>query len=218
MGGHISCEEENVHEKEDGAHQEWDHQFGDRITRPNSPPSDIHLADTNLTPVVHDELETSSLLSARLISHRADPTPFFIQPADSDLNIPRIHGDLSLKWEDFPTWTAQQRIAAIHRWVLYAEHKYRSPLSSWPQAFDASHEHFSNGDSNGLTQWLTGVCSQIYAGRRALDYLGRVMEGELPDGTTGVRDLYVQAHRLSSTIQEAIVGLQYRLQLVQATS
>lgn len=100
----------------------------------------------------------------------------------------------------------------MHRWVLYAEHRYCARLSHWKQAFDSAHAFYATREDNGIIEWLTDVRSQIYAGRQALDYLGRVMEGELPDDDEGVRDLYVQAYRLSSSVQEAVIGLECRVE------
>lgn len=133
-----------------------------------------------------------------------------------DLDPPRIPGDLRqhLNWSHWPKWSAERRLAALRRWVMYAELKYHSPLDRWAQSFDADFQYGVPLDDAATKKWRRGQ-AMIIAGQNAAGYLGRVMEGELPADDEVLRDVYVQAFQLSAVLHRAIGGLQHRLDFAQ---
>lgn len=114
---------------------------------------------------------------------------------------------------DWTTWTSRNavaRVAAIRRWMLYAEQKYGSSFDRWTQHLD-EHIERDHNDLTALLDTLMKTRNQIANTRQAIVYLARVMEGELPADDDVLRDLYLQTHDMSSILHSASGGLQHRL-------
>jgi hypothetical protein len=122
-------------------------------------------------------------------------------------NLPPITGDsrnvTPQKWESL---NASERVAFLQRWMMYAEVKYKSPVADWPETFAA--EWLITKDGPSAAQSLVAARQKVAAGKSVLDYVARVMEGNLPEDVEQWRALYVQAYHITGTVNRTCARLQ----------
>lgn len=121
--------------------------------------------------------------------------------------FPPIIGDskniTSQKWESLG---ASERVAFLQRWLMYAEVKYKGPVDCWPEAFVAEWLIFK--DSPSALEHLVSAGHKVAAGKSALNYVARVMEGDLPNDPKQWRMLYTQAYHITGILNSACTRLQ----------
>ena len=101
-----------------------------------------------------------------------DRTLFSIQSSDVDGCLE------AADFQEWKSWSAPRRIAAIRRWVIHAAHKY-GPVGCWAGDFGEQWRAMNCSDTPAVDGWLDGVKRRIKMGWSALSYLERAMEGEL---------------------------------------
>jgi hypothetical protein len=125
----------------------------------------------------------------------------------TSMTLPPIIGDSKKiapqKWESL---SASERVVLLQRWMMYAEVKYRSPVADWPEAF--TREWFVVKHSPSAVQCLIAARHKVAAGESALNYVARVMEGDLPEDVEQWRALYVQTYHMTGIINRACARLQ----------
>jgi hypothetical protein len=90
--------------------------------------------------------------------------------------------------------------------MMYAEVKYQSPVADWPETFAA--EWLITKDSPSAAQCLIAVRQKVAAGKSVLDYIARVMEGNLPGDVEQWHAVYVQAYHITGTVNRTCARLQ----------
>jgi hypothetical protein len=123
------------------------------------------------------------------------------------ITLPPIIGDskkiIPQKWESL---SASERVAFLQRWMMYAEVKYKSPVADWPEAFAREWSIAKHNPS--AIQCIIAAGCKVAAGESALNYVARVMEGDLPEDIGQWRALYVQAYHMTGIINRACARLQ----------
>jgi hypothetical protein len=117
------------------------------------------------------------------------------------------------KWDSL---SARQRMNALCEYVFQLEDQF-GPLAVWTTNFAA---HWSETKDKRQTVyqedvygWFAKVGNQINRGNLALDYVGRIMEGNIHLDVEGCRALFLEAHEMSDELYRAIVALEHRLDI-----
>jgi hypothetical protein len=129
--------------------------------------------------------------------------------------LPRLveHGTVIGDFNRWESWSAAERMIALRRWYLYAENRY-GPFDGWHSQFMAEWALMRCNSALVVEVFLEGAKNRIEAGSRAIGYLGRVMEGYMPEDIRLWRDLYLQVHQYTTQIVSAVVGLQVMVDAV----
>jgi hypothetical protein len=123
------------------------------------------------------------------------------------MTLPPINGDSKkITPQNWESLSANKRVVFLQRWMMYAEVKYRSPVVDWPEAF--AREWFVMKHGPSAVQCLIDAGQKVAAGESALNYVGRVMEGDLPEDVEQWRALYVQAYHMTGIINRTCARLQ----------
>lgn len=165
---------------------------------------------TNSSPTVQSLHITSS--NTTTASDHLTPLPHLLSD-DTFLGLPSLseHGDCIPDFGQWSTWSCRQRLTNLHLWRRYAEHRYGA-LHRWEGAFwdDWSRINTNWSNSQGLECFrLAG--KRLVGGRLAISYAFRIMEGDLPDSISDVRDIYLQSVQFLGDLFAAVSGLQARL-------
>jgi hypothetical protein len=124
--------------------------------------------------------------------------------------LPPIVGDSKNiaphRWESL---SANERVAFLQRWLMYAEVKYKCPVDHWPEAFAA--EWRVMGGSELAFQCIIDAEQKVAAGKSVLNYVARAMEGDLPHDAEQWRTLYVQAYHITGLVNRACASLQCKI-------
>jgi hypothetical protein len=156
---------------------------------------------STINPVDPNELGSSSG------AHSYQPD--YRTTTSSSINLPPIIGDSkNISPQNWESLTASERVAFLQRWLMYAEVKYKCPVDCWPEAFAA--EWVIMKDASAV-QCLVAAEQKVAAGKSALNYVARVMEGDLPDDAEQWRVLYVQAYHITGTLSRACTRLQCKI-------
>jgi hypothetical protein len=135
--------------------------------------------------------------------------------APSDRNIasvtlaPIIGDSRSIDPQKWDSLSANERMAFIQRWLIYAEVKYKGPVDDWSEAFAKEWHTLKNSPSASLC--LIAASQKVIAGRSLLNYVARVMEGELPDDVQQWKALYIQAYHIIGSVNRACTSLQCKV-------
>ncbi|KAF7974954.1 hypothetical protein HWV62_10675 [Athelia sp. TMB] len=149
-------------------------------------------------------------------------TQTFSRPSSSEAVEASILGvpDEILIW--WPTWSARRRLSSLRRWILDVEWK-EGAFDTWNTRLMsewAGHRYKSPRD---VKEWSDGYTQKVGIGRLILQYLGRVMDGQLQGGSgtceltlqEECRDLSLQIHQLSTPVSSAVAGLEVGLKWMQ---
>jgi hypothetical protein len=140
---------------------------------------------------------------------RVPSEPPLLSPSIPLAELPRLveHGTVIGDFNLWESWSAAERMIALRRWYLYAENRY-GPLDGWHSQFLAEWALTRCNCALAVEVFLEGAKNKIEAGSQAIGYLGRVMEGYMPEDIRLWRELYLQVHQHTTQIISAVVGLQ----------
>jgi len=116
---------------------------------------------------------------------------------------------------NFDKETARQRLAHIRRILSTMESQWGT-VDRWGSGFMIDWNAIKSRGVEDIQEWFDLMMKRIHLGHQVQGCLGRVMEGEMPADVEEWRDLWVQAHQLTSTFNVGFLSLQYRLDLAAA--
>lgn len=114
-------------------------------------------------------------------------------------------------------------MSSIRRWMLDVEWK-EGGFATWNASVMSDWEiHRANGKGEEVQDWCASYVYKIRIGRLILQYLSRVMDGQLVGGLgtceltlqEECRDLSLQIHQLSTPVTSAIAGLEVSLKWIR---
>ena len=124
--------------------------------------------------------------------------------------LPPIIGDSkSIDPQSWRFLNASERVAFLQRWLMYAEIKYKAPVDRWPEAF--AHEWSMLKHGSSASQCVIAAKQKVFAGTSLLNYVARVMEGDLPDNAEQWRAIYVQTYHITGIVTRACTNLQCQI-------
>ena len=182
-------------------------------------PADISIgAENSSTIELFNSLGGSHLLFEDT-STGVDNLPLAI-PNSNDVKLSGSLADSYLLSEDnhlsdFDQWSARQRLAHIRRILLAMESKWGT-IDCWGSEFMIDWNRIKVKGVDEVMGWFDRMMQRICLGRRVQGWLGRVMDGEMPVDIEEWRDLWVQAHQLTSIFNTGFLSLQHRLDLAVA--
>jgi hypothetical protein len=157
--------------------------------------------------------------SLTVVDDSAGNTPFISITNSRTVRLSSSLHDLHLLLDDhfcnFDKETASQRLAHIRQILLTMESQWNT-VDRWGSGFMVDWNAVKGKAVEDIMQWFDGMTERIGHGRRVQGCLGRVMEGEMPVDIEEWRDLWVQAHQLTSTFNVGFLSLQHRLDLAVA--
>jgi hypothetical protein len=115
-------------------------------------------------------------------------------------------------FQQWDRWSSAERMAGLSHWFLYANDQYGS-LDRWAVQFMADWE-VNRSAGPAVDELLARARKMIQAGYHAMSYLGRLMEGTMPEDISLWRDLYMKSHQYTRQLSAAVIGLQCRLDQV----
>ena len=128
----------------------------------------------------------------------------------SGIFLPPIIGDSkSINPQSWHLLSASERVAFLQRWLMYAEIKYKAPIDRWPEEF--AQEWSMLKRSSSASQCLIAAKQKLFAGTSLLNYVARVMEGDLPDNAEQWRAIYVQTYHITGIVTRACANLQCKI-------
>jgi hypothetical protein len=117
--------------------------------------------------------------------------------------------------DDWPSWSASRRLAALRRWMLDIEWSWGS-TANWSAKSVQEWGTIREQEKAHVNSWLVEETKKVLEGRRMLGYLGRIMEGKLPTDEEELRDLYLQGYQLICALDSGVVALEQMLSMVRS--
>lgn len=116
--------------------------------------------------------------------------------------------------EDWPKWSARQRMAAIRRLQVDIEWRWGS-IDEWALSFSAEAGSLRHRGIEGALAWMGEQTGKVSAGRLLLGYIGRVMEGNMSEEIEDWRDIFLQSYQLMYSLAPAVVGQERALRAMK---
>jgi hypothetical protein len=121
-----------------------------------------------------------------------------------------LDGDAS---DDFMLRNARGHLVCIRRALLLLEEKWGA-VARWPASFGREWVSVQASAAQQISSWLNSARIQVLAGRRIVNDLARVMDGELP-AVEEWRNLWLEAYQLLEMVYAGVLGLELSLDLAE---
>jgi hypothetical protein len=141
-----------------------------------------------------------------LVTGQCDTEGFATEPTSNYLS----DGDAS---DDFVLRNARGRLVYIRRALLLLEEKWGA-VARWPASFGREWVSVQASAAQQISSWLDSARIQVLAGRRIINDLARVMDGELP-AVEEWRNLWLEAYQLLEMVYAGVLGLELSLDLAE---
>lgn len=177
------------------------------LQSPSHPTSSSRSSTRSASPSVS---QSAIRLSPSLML-QSDNAPDSLEP------IQGVPAEIYLWW---PSWSARRRMSGLRRWMLDVEWK-EGGFSTWSTSV-MSDWAIHRADGEDGKDWSTSYTHKIRIGHLILQYLSRVMDGQLLGGLgtceltlqEECRDLSLQIHQLSTPVTSAVAGLEVSLKWI----
>ncbi|KAF7985447.1 hypothetical protein HWV62_5189 [Athelia sp. TMB] len=185
------------------------------ITPPSTPPPPESVSPCDVIPALPSSPTSVSPSPTQSPDRSPSASPTTQPPWDPDsLEQPvGVPGEIYIWW---PSWSARRRISGIRRWVLDVEWR-EGEFTTWTGSLMNSWDGHRTESKEDVKEWADDYARKARIGRLILQYLGRVMDGQL----TGLgvaagelalqeecRDLSLQIHQIGAPIAAAVAGLE----------
>lgn len=161
------------------------------------------------TPSIHASSETLPSFFA-VADSSSSASAVFVKPAGLNTPAPPVIPYC----EDWPTWSARQKMAGIRRLHVDVEWRWGS-IDEWTLVFSAEAGSLRHMGIEGVLGWMREQDAKVTAGRLLLGYIGRVMEGNMSEEIEDWRDIFLQSYQLMYSIAPGVVGQQRALRTLK---
>ena len=115
--------------------------------------------------------------------------------------------------DDFVLRNARGRLVYIRRALLRLEDQWGT-VDRWAAQFVQQWPSMKTESAPHVASWFASIRHQAQMGRHVIQYLARVMDGEMPSESEW-RDIWLEAYQLLVTVYAGVLGLEFRLDIAE---
>lgn len=153
--------------------------------------------------------DSSSSSTARFQSFDNSPAHLVIDTTGHGSNVNTLHENQDHEMVEFLKHDVRGRLAFTRRMLLSLEADWGT-VDQWPAMFTRDWAAVQGGGKEVVYNWFIKVRELVKNGRRAIAYIGRVMEGAGVASIDECRDLFLEAQHLSANLYTGVLGLEHR--------